>query len=631
MLEEEKNITQLEEKDRNLIKNKSAFILPDNPSEKGFNAVQIKKALYEPVLLLFDWLKRQGLETDEILTMLKREDKSIITKVHQRATSLELDNINGIIKLIGKDENENDIELSSIDLPLEDYVYSKVFSSITYLELVELRNNSKLVPGCVYRITDYVTTSKKEGTRSAGHRFDIIVFADSENTLNEIARAVKHDGETYFDKCNINKWELKYSLDNDINKYDWVDEENGKGVIYWLKDEYNNECCYDFKNIQYLGSKIKNNEDNPFFVLEDEWYYTFSNHLARYEYFQWGTSYSVFRDETSDTVINGEQYYGFKLNTIPSAWSGNKFLSKEEELTQNSVMYTTNGDEISYGGSLTINEEYGIIDTSLKNEYTIHNNIIKSCNPESHRGNFKEYPKTLNVIVFLGVACYSNTFGNYCKSNTFGKHCRYNTFGADCSSNTFGDYCYSNTFGNYCNSNTFETNCSSNTFGDYCSNHTFGNYCNSNTFVENCQYNTFGDYCQYNTFGNYCNSNTFETNCSNHTFGENCSENVFKINCANNTLSAYSSNNTLNDYSSFNILFNCSNCKFNYPNINYITIKNGKNVLLYSDIFMANTYPMYVEKTTGGEADYVAYRIENNGNVTYYTTSNAGNGNWVQK
>lgn len=28
----------------------------------------------------------------------------------------------------------------------------------------------------------------------------------------------------------------------------------GKGVIYWLKDEFNNECPYDFKNILFTKS-----------------------------------------------------------------------------------------------------------------------------------------------------------------------------------------------------------------------------------------------------------------------------------------------------------------------------------------------------------------------------------------
>ncbi len=75
---------------------------------------------------------------------------------------------------------------------------------ITYAELKELRNNSELVPGMFYRITDYECTTSQEGTRSAGHQFDIIVQAISTNILDENAKACLHDGDTYFTKTKYN-------------------------------------------------------------------------------------------------------------------------------------------------------------------------------------------------------------------------------------------------------------------------------------------------------------------------------------------------------------------------------------------------------------------------------------------
>ena len=74
---------------------------------------------------------------------------------------------------------------------------------ITYSELVTLRDNSQLIPGQQYRITDYMTTTAQENTKSAGHQFDIIVTADSVNTLNEKARAIQHEGDTYFANANL--------------------------------------------------------------------------------------------------------------------------------------------------------------------------------------------------------------------------------------------------------------------------------------------------------------------------------------------------------------------------------------------------------------------------------------------
>ena len=143
---------------------------------------------------------------------------------------------------------------------------------LTYSELVSLRDNSQLIPGQQYRITDYVTATVQENTRSAGNLFDIIVTAVDTNKLSESAYAIQsaRDVDGYFSNSNLNGWELKYCLDNDTTRFAWADSTNGKGVIYWMKDEYDNECPYDFKNIQFkryavtnvISSKLTSNELN---------------------------------------------------------------------------------------------------------------------------------------------------------------------------------------------------------------------------------------------------------------------------------------------------------------------------------------------------------------------------------
>lgn len=94
--------------------------------------------------------------------------------------------------------------------------------SLTYSELVSLRDNSQLIPGQQYRITDYITTTTQVNTQSAGHQFDIIVTADDVNILNEKARAIQHEGDTYFAESDLNAWELWYCLDNDTDRFSWV-------------------------------------------------------------------------------------------------------------------------------------------------------------------------------------------------------------------------------------------------------------------------------------------------------------------------------------------------------------------------------------------------------------------------
>ena len=110
--------------------------------------------------------------------------------------------------------------------------------SITSSELSQLIESNSLIPGRQYRIIDYIaTTSLKNTSVAEGQQFDIIVIADSKNTLNENAKAVQNENDNYFYGSDLSSWEIKYN----------------NGVIYYLKDEFGNEAPYDFKNILFNG------------------------------------------------------------------------------------------------------------------------------------------------------------------------------------------------------------------------------------------------------------------------------------------------------------------------------------------------------------------------------------------
>lgn len=126
--------------------------------------------------------------------------------------------------------------------------------AIAWSDLKAKRDGGNLVPGQQYRITDYVATTNGDmESQSANHPFDIIVTADDEHTLNEHARAIMHDGDTYFAGCDLAAWDVWYCLDNDTTRFMWADSTNGKGVIYRLVDEFQNDVPYDFKGIQFLA------------------------------------------------------------------------------------------------------------------------------------------------------------------------------------------------------------------------------------------------------------------------------------------------------------------------------------------------------------------------------------------
>lgn len=79
------SIRKLNDNDKTLLKSKSAMSLPDNPSSKGLSASQILPKLYEPSLLLFDWVKIIG---DELIDYEALKNLELAT-IDGRVTTLE--------------------------------------------------------------------------------------------------------------------------------------------------------------------------------------------------------------------------------------------------------------------------------------------------------------------------------------------------------------------------------------------------------------------------------------------------------------------------------------------------------------------------------------------------------------
>ncbi len=128
------------------------------------------------------------------------------------------------------------------------YTFTTSFDYITWAELKSRRDNGQLVPGQFYRITDYQCTTTQQDTQSAGHQFDIIVQALSENTLSENAKADYHKEDTYF--CSmISK---KISSSNIISEQ--VETPIEEDQVEWLYKMYE-----DGAKFSYTGE-----EEGPF-------------------------------------------------------------------------------------------------------------------------------------------------------------------------------------------------------------------------------------------------------------------------------------------------------------------------------------------------------------------------------
>ena len=338
--------------------------------------------------------------------------------------------------------------------------------NVSWEDLKLKRDNGELVPGSEYRITNYWATSNGDmSSRAVTNQFDIIVVADATNVLNETARAIRHDGDTYFPaETKFEAWRLQYCINNDTNRFAWAvaDADGGRGVIYRMVDEFENDVPYDFKGLQFRRWAITN---------------------------------------VTSTKLTPEAVANYITSFVYASNGGKCFAYKNSNIYVNGTVMTVDSSTSAY---------YYTFDSGNGTDYS-----LSGGGQRVYGNKMREYlvsgKAKLHSSVFLGNDCYYNTFGNDCYSNTFGAYCYSNTFGDDCYSSTFGDRCYSNTFGDDCYSSTFGNYYYSSTFGNDCSHNTFGDYCSYNTFGNDCSYNTFGDYCFYNTFGNDCYFITFGT------------------------------------------------------------------------------------------------------------------------
>lgn len=260
----------------------------------------------------------------------------------------------------------------------------------TYQSLKAMRDAKKLKAGSYYRITDYITKTEAAGTLSAGHPFDVITLALSEDTLSEQAYAIqsKRDTAGYFASCRLDAWRISYALDNDDMRFNWA-APDGTGVIYRMIDEWCNDIPYDFKNIMFVKNGMKQ--------------YTFGSAVATLEHpednslmgFSFGNSVQHFHEEND---ING---YSFSRITFGEY-----------------CMYNTVGHG---SGEVTFGSE------------CISNTIGISCN---------------NIT--LGDNSYDNKFSDSCLSITLGANCTSNMFECACSSISLGDRCSYNKYGAGC-------------------------------------------------------------------------------------------------------------------------------------------------------------------------------------
>lgn len=343
---------------------------------------------------------------------------------------------------------------------------------ITYSEIKALANGSQLIPGCLYRITDYVTkingvydisavagqTAYIPYCKSAEHAFDLIVIALDESTLDEHAMATQHAGDTYFANNDLGAWDIKYTIENDPTKYMWADATNGKGVIFHMRDEYGNEAGYDFKNLLVLAYALTGRDG-----YEGDLAYDASNQPNRY-----GSSFAVF-SVLQNYLQSGS--YEPPFEKYDFAVGANIFgIIQFSEITD--TFLSTFNAGLYYTFDVLSSDLATHTDGSLNSgSGRVVGNVIEPCVDALHSTlGMLPLPMGLNCTIFEN---FDETSRYFVVSNHIGGSAYLNIFGDNCFSNDIGALSYGNVFGDNSHSNTFEDNSYYNIF-EYCRYSTLG-------------------------------------------------------------------------------------------------------------------------------------------------------------
>ena len=252
-----------------------------------------------------------------------------------------------------------------------------------------------------------------------------------------------------------------------------VEENEGTGTVLWMKDEFNNECPYDFKNIQFK------------------------------------------RWKATDSMEGRSGLNGMYMVADPD--NAPKDLSVDD--TDDFIWAFTFSSDNSGGEQ----EDY-----SLAAEYMVHDITIRR-NGEN-LNNITFFGNNCYSMSF-GNNCYNMSFGNTCYGMSFGNTCYGMSFGNSCYRMSFGNGCGSMSFGNYCNTMSFGNECYNMSFGNYCNTMSFGNGCYSMSFGNNCSSMSFGNECYNMSFGNSCRNMSFGNTCYDMSFGNTCYDMSFGNDC----------------------------------------------------------------------------------------------------
>lgn len=252
----------------------------------------------------------------------------------------------------------------------------------------------------------------------------------------------------------------------------------GKGVIYYMKDEWGNECPYDFKNIQFKRYKVTEatNEALQSFVYDEN--------IGQYCYYGIEDAIDGVTIDLDD-FIWCYTFMGYPMNVDTGErgeWQDGSLESPYGHQSDEAIstfMLNRIQPYISYFD--IENEDYTKCGVQKLNNIVLYGSWDKVG---SSTADYPYYYANCCCYNEIGYGCYSITLGEENWYNTFSQNCYNIVLGSGCKNISFNGNCSRNTLGNHCFSVTFDTNCQNNQFTSFCSDIKLMFYCVGITLLE---------------------------------------------------------------------------------------------------------------------------------------------------
>ena len=384
-----------------------------------------------------------------------------------------------------------------------------VYTSVTYAQLVQLREQSKLMPGTWYRMIDFVTkVANDPEARSAGHPFDLLLLATSENTLSEEARPMltSRNAGRYFRDSNLKAWKVWYCLDNDSMRFMWASP-SGTGVIYRMVDEWGNDCPYDFKNVQFKRYAVTDDNAGGDFDLRLDGLYMGYN----------ADMYNLYIEDYSDFIYcyTFNSYNENNGTSVDASLSPQSFSSDSQSVANYKQRGCLQNVIAPYYAPVEIDDRINFSSLALNNICYIYRNADSDSGAQE------------------GYGIFGNRFDTGCYNMSFQSNARNNTFGQECHNMVAGYRFYNMSFSQGCCDMSFSQDCRRMSFSQGCWGMSFSQGCCDMSFSQGCWGMSFSQYCHDMSFSQDCGRMSFSQECRLMSFSQDCYSMSFSQGCRN--------------------------------------------------------------------------------------------------